>query len=79
MKVYRKKGKSEKYNKLKDEFDIELRKAAEDYLRKNVDMIKETNPGQAYTILKKLGARPGNCKEANIFSLPCHEGLTNQE
>ena len=79
MKVYRKKGKSETYNKLKDEFDIKLRKAAEDYLNKNVDMIKETNPGQAYTILKKLGARPGECEEANIFSLPCHEGLTNQE
>ena len=42
-------------------------------------MIKESNPGQAYTILKKLGARPGDCEESNLFSLPCHEGLSSHE
>ena len=28
-----------------------VKKAAEDYLNKNVEMIKESNPGQAYNIL----------------------------
>ena len=79
MKVSRKKRKSDTYTKLKKEFEIKLKKAAEDYLNKNVEMIKESNPGQAYNILKKLGARTGDCEEANAFHLPSYEGLTSLE
>ena len=35
--------------------------------------LKETNPGKAYKIMKKMGAQPGDCIESNTFSLPTHE------
>ena len=33
----------------------------------------ECKPGQAYNILKKMGAQPGDCIDANTFTLPTHE------
>ena len=39
-----------------------------------MDALKETKPGQAYGILKKMGAQPGDClEESNTFTLPAHE------
>ena len=48
---------------------------------KNTEALKDTNPGQAYRILKRLGAQPGDCTDNNTFKLPghCTENLTNQE
>ena len=43
---------------------------------KNVETIKQSNPGQAYNILKKLGARPGEW-DGGSFQLPSHEQLNN--
>ena len=48
-------------------------------IRKNIDSLKDTNPGKAYSILKKMGAQPGECEESNIFTLPEHENLTTLE
>ena len=38
-----------------------------------MDALKNTNPGQAYNILKRMGAMPGDCIDGNTFSLPNHE------
>ena len=65
MKEYRKRGKSSKYKKLVKEFEAKLLKASRDYLRKNIDSLKDTNPSKAYSILKKMGAKPGDCEESN--------------
>ena len=40
-----------------------------------MDELKETSPGQAYSILKKMGAQPGDCVDASTFTLPTHERL----
>ena len=76
IKEYRNKGKTEKYEKLKLDFKSKLRKAASEFLKKNVNSLKESNPGKAYNILKKMGAQPGECGDKSNFSLPTHENLT---
>ena len=79
MREYRKKGKSEKYVELKQEYDEKYEKASENFLRKNVDSLKESNPGRAYSILKKMGAMPGECEDTSSFTLPSHENLPPHE
>ena len=51
------------------------------YLNRNTDELKQTNPGHAYRILKKMGAQLGDCTHSNTFTLPSHQSdnLTNQE
>ena len=50
--------------------------SAENFLRKNMDSLKETNPSKAYSILKRMGAQPGDCEEAKTFTLPEHDDLS---
>ena len=78
---YTKKGQTEKYKKLKKEFEVKYKEAAEKYLIKNVTDLKESNPGKAYSILKNMGAQPGDCTDSQTFTLPGHEDnkLTNEE
>ena len=78
---YIKKGQSVKYKSLKKEFEAKYKAAAQKYLSKNTAALKDTNPGQAYRILKRLGAQPGDCTDSNTFTLPSHSdrNLTNQE
>ena len=52
QKEYIKNGKSLKYKNLSDQFDKKYAAAAERYLRRNIDDLKETKPGKAYKILK---------------------------
>ena len=60
---------------LASEFEEKLLKASRDYIRKNIDSLKDSNPSKAYSILKKMGAQPGECEESNTFTLPEHENL----
>ena len=53
-------------------FQLKYNAAAEAYLRKNMDTLKGSNPGQAYSVLKRLGAQPGDCTDSNGFTLPSH-------
>ena len=43
-----------------------------------MDSLRESNPGKAYNILKKIGAKPGEFDEAT-FTLPSHENLNSNE
>ena len=79
MREYRKKGKSIKYQRLKTEYKAKFEKASSQFLRKNVDSLKDTNPGKAYSILKKMGAMPGECEDSCSFTLPTHENLSPTE
>ena len=81
QRAYIKGGKSEKYKKLKSEFDKKYKLAAEKYLRNKVDDLKETQPGKAYNILKSMGNQPGDCSDSQNFSLPEHQqlNLTDQQ
>ena len=66
---------------MENSFKTKSEAAAEKYLRKNVDELKQTNPGKAYRIIKQMGAQPGDCSEGTSFTLPNHEGenLTDEQ
>ena len=70
---YQKRGKTQKFSFLKKQFDSKYREAAEKYLNKHMDELRVAKPGQAFSVLKRLGAQPGDCTDSNTFSLPVHE------
>ena len=78
---YTKRGKTEKYKELEKRFHTKYKLEAQKYLEKNVSELKESNPGKAYSVLKKMGAQPGDCVDLNTFTLPNHESenLTIEE
>ena len=79
---YKKHFKSEKYLRLKKCYDAKYKKAAENYLNKNIRSLKEDDPGKAYQSLKKLGAQPGDCSsDEGSFTLISHmeENLPKEE
>ena len=63
------------------QFDRKYKEEARKYLDKNLDALGEAKPGQAFNVLKRLGARPGDCPNNGSFSLPNHESesLSDQE
>ena len=70
---YCKHGKSEKYLKLAREFKSLYSKEADKYLSKNIEGLMNSKPGRAFSILKRLGAQPGDCTDDNnSFTLPNH-------
>ena len=81
QRAYIKGGKSLKYKRLQAEFDSKYKMAAEKYLRSKVDDLKECQPGKAFSVLKSMGAQPGDCADDQTFSLPGHQqlNLTDQE
>ena len=72
MREYTANGKSEKYFKLKKEFTEKYLKASQKYLKENVENLKVSNPARAYSILKRMGARPGELVD-NKINIPDHE------
>ena len=70
---YTKRGKSEKYKKLSQEFESKYNLEAQKYMQKNINELKETNPGRAYKVLKRMGAQPGDFSENDTFILPNQE------
>ena len=57
---YTKKGKTERYKALGKDFELKFKKAADNYLEKNVRSLKEADPGKAYSTLKMMEAQPGD-------------------
>ena len=51
---YQKRGKSEKYDKLAKQFETKYKAAAEKYLKRKVDALKEVKPGSACYKLPQL-------------------------
>ena len=76
---YTKNGKSQKYKKLKIEFDAKYRIAAQKFMNKKVKDLKETQPGKAYSILKSMGTQPGDCSEDQTFTLPGHQNMSAEQ
>ena len=72
---YRIRGKSEKYVNLTKTFEKKLFKAKTQFLKKNVENVLQAKPGQAYKMLKRLGAQPGENPEDGSFLLPEYEKL----
>ena len=67
---FRKHGKSKKYLILSQTFDSKLLKSSKHFVKKNVDSIMSAKPGQAYKVLKRMGAQPGDNPEDCSFTLP---------
>ena len=46
-----------------------------------MDALKQTKPGKAYSVLKSMGAQPGDCTYDQTFTLLSHqpEGLTDKQ
>ena len=72
---YQRRGKTAKYRELAKNFKQKFKEQTAKFLRKNLDELMDSKPGQAYSILKKMGAQPGDSVDTNIFSLPTHENL----
>ena len=70
---YEKRGKSEKYLELSKLFKRKYKSAAQKYMKKNVQDLKDSNPGKAFRTLKRMAAQPGDCSENGTFTLPNHE------
>ena len=65
--------KSERYKSLDKLFKSKYKSESAKYLQKNLDALKDTNPGKAFNILKRMGSMPGDCIDGNTFTLPSHE------
>jgi hypothetical protein len=72
-KEYNKRGKTAKYYNLKLAYDTKYRKAAEHQLNKHVEDMMTQHPGRAYSALKRMGARPGDCENDGVFSIISHQ------
>ena len=70
--AYRKNKKSDKYFQLKREYDLLFKNTASNYFANTVKNLLCSKPGKAYTVLKKLGARPGEFEELSSFDLQNH-------
>ena len=70
---YNRHGKSAKYKDLAKKFKAKYEAEARKYLQKNISELMQCKPGQAYNVLKKMGAKPGECIDSNTFTLPTHE------
>ena len=81
MREWRKNVKSSKYENLLVEFKRKFKAAAQKFMRKNIEALKDVKPGKAFGILKSMGAQPGECMGDTTFTLPSHqiEGLTDEQ
>ena len=69
---YTKHGKSNRYISINKRYNQKLELAASEYLNKNVRAISESEPGKAYSLLKRLGAQPGDLLDAGSFQIEEH-------
>ena len=76
---YCKRGKSKKYYSLKNQFETKYLKAAQDYMTKNKEALKQSNPAQTFGIFKRMGAPPGQLTDTSNFTLEGHETLSIPE
>ena len=69
---YAKRGKTLKYFELKKTFELKYRAAAKRYLKKSLESLDTLKMGQAFRVLKNLGAQPGESTDNCSFVLQSH-------
>ena len=72
---YNKRGKTWKYVELNERYLRKLKSATQEFLDKTVRTLMESAPGKAYSILKRLGAQPGDQVDASSFVIQDHISL----
>ena len=60
---------------LRTKYDILYKKTSKSYFDNIINKLLSSKPSQAYSLIKKLGARPGDIDESSSFSLPNHTEL----
>ena len=72
---------SDKYLQLKSEYDELFKRKWKTFLDETVAGLMTSWPGKAYSVLKRLGSRPGDHLNDGTFVLPEHEaqGLSVQQ
>ena len=65
-------GKSQRYLDLKSRFDAKYKEASAKYTEKNVRELMTSQPGKAYSTLKKMGAQPGDDLDNSSFTIIEH-------
>ena len=80
MRIYRKYGRNEKYQEIKDQFDRKIKVAAEKYRQKILYEVTQGKRNNAYSALRKLEFGENSCTRGN-FTLPSHadENLSSAE
>jgi hypothetical protein len=58
-----------------EKYDRKFQNASSNYLQKNVTELKHSNPGKSYSILKRMGAPPGESNDEGSFTLLNHREL----
>ena len=76
---YTKRGKTAKYWELAKEFERKYKLEATKFMNKNVESLKDSNPGKAYRTLKQMGATPGDCMDSTSFSSHLKDNLTTEQ
>ena len=79
QRVYQKQGKSEKYSRLKKEFEEEKRKAVELYKEKVIDQLKEGKRNSSYKALRRLDPEFERKKKEYCLQQHEEEGLAPEE
>ena len=69
---YKRHGKSEKYLNLQKQYNNKMYSSSQQYLQQNVTDLMEAAPGRAWSVLKKMGAREGDCGEEGAFTMVEH-------
>ena len=58
---YKKHGQSAKYSQILSSYNLKFHTATKEHLRNNVTDLMQAAPGRAWSVLKKMGAAPGEC------------------
>ena len=74
LREYTKHGKSEKYRKLVETFNIQVKEAATKYKEKMKIQVLEGQRGSVYPVIKKMGERPHESHN-DVVQLPSHAAL----
>ena len=64
-------GRSEKYRRLKTEFETKKKEAVKKYTDKIIEEVREGTRSSSYKALRKLGVRSGDIKD-DLFTIPSH-------
>ena len=72
---YRRHKKSAKYLELKSKYNALFQKCSKTFLNSTIKNMIQSKPSKAYSILKRLGARPGDICDESSFVLSSHASL----
>ena len=79
--IYQQSGKSERYYRIKAEFETKVKSEAQKYKNRILCEVNDGKRGSGYSAIRKLGNGPSDWDKKKEFQIPsyCEKGLTPQE